>query len=136
MARIINTFTACYELQSGELIGGTSLHLSLQFTGDGASSGLVMGTGVLFRDNPHEIKYNVLGNYFEDELIEETPIRVFLRGLSQSNSIIPIVSLKVNMNLNEDWKNGTGNFEYLNEEGEWVRENATITQVPCLVKTP
>lgn len=140
MASSPKSFIGCYEVNVGN-IGGPHLTLNLQFVPNGTpiDTGVVSGTGELTMTTnpPIDIKYTVSGVYYYEAVMGQPPVvRIDLTGITLPVTLPPYTSLKVIMVLDEDWKNGEANFQYLDSEGNWqVINKAPVAQVPCFVKT-
>ncbi|NES99162.1 MAG: DUF1842 domain-containing protein [Sphaerospermopsis sp. SIO1G1] len=136
-------FLACYEI-STSLLGAPTLTLNLLVN---APAETVHGIGNITQaiNPPLDIKTKLDGSFtYMTVMPDNTHILVTASGYPIINwppyvpgpgpVILPNVELR--MVLNEDWKSGTANYKYLDDQGKWQTvNNAVVKSVKCPVLT-
>ena len=136
-------FIACYRIDT-PIIGGPVFNLNLTAN---TPEETVHGIGVVTQKsiNPQlEIKTQLIGNFTYMTIMPDiTHILVTTAGYPiirwpPYGGIGPVLltNVQLQMVLNKDWKSGTANYKYLDQQGDWKSiNNAVVKLSSCPILT-
>lgn len=133
MSNQVGTFITCYEVSTG-LAGAPVLKLDLVVTTPTSS---VRGNAEISQatNPPFNAHYDVAGSFtYMTVMPNNSHIMVKLTGISGPQ--FGLTNFEAYLVLKDDWQSGTGNFRYIDANGQWNEiKDAKVTSVACKLAT-